>query len=306
MARKRSMMKKQIPVNRSLVYGGMTPAPGGAQYTLDIFKDLSALNRKLFPQGRCAYIESIEVLSDAGAEITYEFKTAGNTWITQNSFVKSKAMWDEMQQLVLADNPSVSGTWHDYKIYLDAEHEANPSQVITGLQYGEWNYSTFVLPEHTVDPATGQPLPATEVNGLLLGNDTSTGRGLVKAYAQSRATVQPTSPAVNASLSTSFFSLLTDSGSQEPELADVIEDENDEPPYPQANYVGGVTNLGAPVTQSMAATSVSNPHVFARGFEAECGLVRVLVSGPAASTPIVVVHLRAGTYKGIKAPAMGQ
>ena len=58
-------------------------------------------------------------------------------------------------------------------------------------------------------------------------------------------------------MSTSFFNLLTDSGSQEPELADVIEDENDEPPYDQDEYPGGGVNAIVPQPVHYAAVSAS-------------------------------------------------
>ena len=62
------------------------------------------------------------------------------------------------------------------------------------------------------------------------------------AYADSRAAVNPDQPNVPAGMATSFFNLLTDSGSQEPELATVIEQEGDNPPYDLLNYPGGSAN----------------------------------------------------------------
>ena len=81
----------------------------------------------------------------------------------------------------------------------------------------------------------GLPLPALEFEPVLFGTDTASKRSLVKAYQESRAQVQA-APALDPLLADSFFSLLTDSGSQEPELADVIADENDIAPYDMDEY----------------------------------------------------------------------
>jgi hypothetical protein len=97
------------------------------------------------------------------------------------------------------------------------------------------------MPQHEVEtagPDAGKPLPAEEKTAVLVGPNSGTKESLINAYQESRATVQSPMPNVPAGMSGSFFNLLTDSGSQEPELADVIEDENDLPPYDRDAYPG--------------------------------------------------------------------
>ena len=182
--------------------------------------------------------------------------TAGNTWTVHNSWTKGFALWKQMQNLVLHDNPSVAGKWRDFKIQLEkGQTSGNTLNSIDGASVpftvGDWEYSMFVMPQHDVNPATGLPLDALQYTATLMGDDSNVAvgvidgkRSLVKAYADSRATVQDIDPNVPAGMSTSFFNLLTDSGSQEPELADIIEDENDKPPYDVDDYVGGATSPG--------------------------------------------------------------
>jgi hypothetical protein len=104
------------------------------------------------------------------------------------------------------------------------------------------------MPQHDVDPATGEPLPALSRTAVLIGDNSASYPAsgsrvsLAQSYMESRATVQPVDPNVPAAMSTSFFNLLTDSGSQEPELADIIEDENDQPPYATDDYPGTTNN----------------------------------------------------------------
>ena len=93
--------------------------------------------------------------------------TAGETWPVHNAHVKAHAMWNEMNRLVLEDNPSIVGKWHDFKLYLDADMATGVTNIPYGgtgtpVTLGEWEYSKFVLPEHDVDPVTGAPLPADE------------------------------------------------------------------------------------------------------------------------------------------------
>jgi len=75
-------------------------------------------------------------------------------------------------------------------------------------------------------------------------------------------------------MSTSFFNLLTDSGSQEPELADIIEGENDQPPYDFDEYPGADVVAPTPSVQSFAVASVGHPKGILPGFMAECGLIK--------------------------------
>jgi hypothetical protein len=218
------------------------------------------------------------------ATIECSVRTAGNTWITQNAFVKGKALWNQMQQLVLEDNPSIAGKWHDYKVQLNGG-QSSARQLSArdgaGALYldGEWDLSTYVMPQHVVDPVSGQPLPAVEFTAMLIGADTASKKSLVKAYEESRATVSADQPNVPAGMSTSFFNLLTDSGSQEPELALVIEGEGDNAPYDLDNYPGGDLNAINPVTVSYAAISAQEVDGQLGGFIAPCGLLQIEIKG---------------------------
>ncbi|AXH74620.1 MAG: hypothetical protein [Circoviridae sp.] len=303
---------------------------GNGNHYLDSGQALSIVNRKLFSQQKLYGIERIDfeyLPTYTGGvvdqdEVILQVMTAGETWSVHNAWVKSKALHSEMQDLVLADNPSIKGKWADYKVFLDYNHAIATGAAnmipVDGIQgpfiIGEWNYSTFVMPQHEVDPATGLPLPADECFGHLIGDDIAVpnSKGLVKAYAQSRATVQPIDPSVPAGMSTSFFNLLTDSGSQEPELADVIEDENDEPPYDQNEYPGGATNANYPLVAGRRIVNSNHPNAILDGFIAQCGLVLFTVSAKkdgefvTAPTCNIRVTYAPGMYKGVAAIDMGQ
>lgn len=299
---------------------------GSHKSYVDTARELSKINRRLYSQSRMYGYQGLTFIwrqnpASSLATIECSVRTAGNTWTVQNAHVKGEALWNQMQALVLQDNPSISGKWHDFKLQLDGGQSLAREMFArdgNGALYasGEWNLSSYVMPQHEVNPTTGEPLPAVEYTGLLIGDDTSTKRSLVKAYQDSRATLNPNTPNVPAAMSDSFFNLLTDSGSQEPELANVIEGENDNPPYDLNNYSGGAVNAPAPVTVGYAA--ISNSEVDGRigSFVAPCGLLQIEIVGydaagavvPAAQMPNidVLLHVAPGSYKGVASVPMGQ
>ena len=257
----------------------------------------------------------------AVATIECTVRTAGNTWIVQNAHTKGEALWNEMQSLVLEDNPSIAGKWHDFKVQLDANQivaREMSARDGAGNEYapGEWDISTYVMPQHEVVQATGLPKDAEEYTVTLIGNDTSSKRSLVKAYEESRATLNPNTPNVPAGMTTSFFNLLTDSGSQEPELATVIEAEGNNPPYDLDNYPGSGTNAPDPATVAYAAISSTEVDGHIGQFIAPCGLLQIEIKGfdangaavaPSAMPDIdILLHVAPGSYKGVAAVKMGQ
>jgi hypothetical protein len=302
----------------------------------DTARELSKINRRMYSQSKMYAFQGLTFVwraaATSGAQtlstIEATVKTAGNTWTVQNAHVKGQALWHQMQELVLEDNPSIAGKWHDFKVRLD--YNMTPGRLLkcqdgAGVEIaaGEWDYSTYVMPQHEVDTVTGEPLEADSFGVSLIGIDTTlpgppvTGnRSLVKAYQESRATVQPLDPNVPAGMETSFFNLLTDSGSQEPELAVVIQDEGDRPPYDDAEYVGGDVNGVSPVIVSYAAISQSEVDGRIGGFIAPCGILQIELLGydqdgqpfPKADMPAIdlLLHVAPGMYKGVAAVDMGQ
>lgn len=310
-------MKRMQPAVTDLVYK-WTPATadqGAAnsrdQY-IDIFRDLSIVNRRGYDQNRMLGITGITIVYPEGgtaANFTLRAHTAGNSWVVQNAHVKGEALFDEMNALVLKDNPSIRGTWAGFKVRLDDHHvAANTLNPLDGdeaaYKAGEWEYSTYVLPQHEVDGA-GNPKPALERTAHLVGPNFSDRISLVQAYADSRATVQPDDPNVPAGMSTSFFNILTDSGSQEPELADKIIGDGDAPPYDQDEYPGGATNADCTVLHGIASVSAQTPTTRLGPMSVPCGLLHI--NGTIIDAPVtIIVHVAPGFYKGVLSSPMGQ
>ena len=324
--RKSRRMPKIAPAITDLLFKNENADdPGTALSTMyvDTARELSKVNRRLYSQSRMYAYQGLTFIwrPDAGANaatIELTIRTAGNSWIVQNAHTKGHALWNQMNDLVLEDNPSIRGKWADFKVRLTKDQllpitlEARDGN---GDVYapGEWNYADYVMPQHEVDPATGLPLAADIFAACLIGPDGGSIKSLALAYQESRATVQADMPNVPAGVSTSFFNLLTDSGSQEPELADVIIDENDNPPYAIDTYPGTVGNAPVPVTVQYGAVSAAEVDGRVGGFVAPCGLLQIDIQaygsdGSPVATPIIdmLLHVTPGTHKGVACIPMGQ
>ncbi len=315
-----------------LSYNFVIPDGNQTKY-IDLAQCASAVNRRLYEQGKCYYVSRVSCVSYAtftGAVTSggLGLSTLPDNWVTANAWVKSKALWKSMQNRVLKDNPSIAGKWHDYKVYMDLAHQQGgtaasgptlnliPFSTQSGnVNLGEWNMSTLVLPEHDVDPATGVVLPADEFEVHMMGDDNGgplpanlASGGIIKMYQETRARQQQ-EPLVPAGMAENWGTQLTDSGSQDPELADIIDAENDLPPYDNDDYPGGDNNFNTGVLQSsMIVTSsiLSDKDI---GFKVPLGLIKVTssTSGDGSGSGfLLTLHLTPGSYKGLMATEVKQ
>ena len=96
------------PATTTLTY----EMPVGTSRYIDLFADLSKVNRKLIRQGHLAFVQGITVTDDLGvtSSLDFQVRCAGNNWITHNAWTKGHALWNEMNKEVLESNPSVQGS----------------------------------------------------------------------------------------------------------------------------------------------------------------------------------------------------
>ncbi len=304
----------------------------GAVSYIDIAQSLSLVNRKMNRQGMCYYIHSIvaKLPNTAGAS-QLDIQTIPDTWVANNAWVKAYSLWAEMNQKVLRDNPSVQGKWRDFKVYFDTAHfsggggPAGPTLNMIPLDgglnafdTGEWEMSELVLPQHDVTQATGVIKPADQFHLHMLGADVGTvgsgsfnSGGIVQMYEDTRARVVE-SPEVPATMSSSWGTVLTDDGSQEPELADIIETESDNPPYNLTKYPGsGTATADEGVGQVPLSVLPANYDVVSsfNGFLAPLGLLKLTFAhseGESGSAFLLWINLVPGKYNGVHALPMGQ
>lgn len=296
---------------------------------IDLAQCLSMVNRKLYRQGKCYFIQKIQWLSATNLQSS---KTASKVtlatlpynWVTRNAWVKSQALWKKMNMKVLKDNPSVQGKWADYKVYFDGAHFTGGTAAsgptlnlkprdadFAVAKDGEWYMSTFVLPQHDVDPTSGEVLAADEFQCHMLGDNLGsagawTSVGAIQGYADTRAQVQA-EPLVPGDMSESWMTQLTDDGSQEPELADNIEDANDLPPYDLDDYPGSSANMDGGIIQTQMICTVNNQIEKDIGFAVPLGLLKVnraLVDDDSGG--VLFITLAPGKYHGVMATDVKQ
>ena len=119
--------------------------------------------------------------------------------------------------------------------------------------------------------------------------------GIIAGYEETRARVQ-VAPDVPAGMQTSWMTELSDLGGQDPELANVIEDANDNPPYDLDEYPGGATNFFGGVVQTSLITSTAITVDKDIGFKVPLSLLKLQFTGEAAN---LLVYLTPGSHKGL-------
>ncbi len=301
--------KKMQPAELSYTFS--IPASSGVSTKyIDTAQIASAVNRRLYEQSKCYYVSRVTLV--ASAATTVGISTLPDTWVTANAHTKAKALWNTMNKGVLKDNPSVKGKWADFKVFFDKDHydggytSAGPTLNMfpvsgsTEVKPGEWYMSTYVSPQHDVNPADGVELPADEYKAHMLDADSGAAgsrgsAGIIAGYEATRARVQ-IAPDVPTDMQINWMTELSDLGGQDPELANVIEDANDNPPYDLDEYPGGATNFNDGVLQTFLITTSSLNSDKDIGFKVPLGLMKLNYQGAAAT---LTIHLTPGHYKGL-------
>lgn len=292
---------------------------GGDSGYVDIAECLSMMNRRKYEQGRLYHLSGVTQLlsrpDDAASQASFyqcSYYTAPNTWVTANAWYKAKKTWDQMNDQVLDNNPSLKSKWMDFKVHLNESHKtAAQANNLTpaGVSEGEWNMATMTLPDWDVaDNAKHFEIGLCGNNaGTVAGGDLTYG-GIIHNYQESRARVPDFSPD-EEDPADSWGIRLLDLGGQESELSDILTSENDQPPYDADDYPGVTGNLSLATFGSWAqSTNTYNLESHMVGGYLPCGLLRILVS-PYADTDLsaaLVLHVTPGTYKGVHAPTMRQ
>ncbi len=284
---------------------------------IDIASDLSKVNRRAYRQGMQYAVGKVE-FAFAGKPgnadiISLAAFTAGDTWVVHNAWKKAQAHWLQQQRRARRlIGRGAKPAYEDFKVFLDDSNRSagllpTIAADVALVGAGEWDYSVLHVEaeDHSIQ----------EWYMHIIGGDISTtDRGLILGYQQSRATVQADAPDLPADYSASMYADMADDlDDVAKSVADDMEDENDEPPYDHDDYPGNDTNADVPWLQSFAVANAAASNAVLDGFVAECGLVKFHLGGitsagvdTAAPNISVTVHLVPGKYKGIMAKSMGQ
>lgn len=302
---------------------------------IDIAKELSKVNRRMYRQGKVYRIANISITSRNTVDGMMSFSTAPDTWVTRNAWHRGFELFNEMNRKVL-DLPgaeSRKSRFHDFKVYLSSTHKTSsklPKVIDNGNnEYvdGEWQYSEFQSPDGTTT--------VDAFNVHLLGDHSGSigawsSIGLIKSYGEARATVPDSDvPARDSDGDDDPLLNLFDAGSQIDEIANKLDENNNRTPYGNGtganigeNYPGSSGNGPKPMVRRLASIGtadtgtgpfanqgVAAPTVMLPGFDAVCGLIEIEtqsktkdgVFSTSEDSFDVIIELAPGNYKGVAA-----
>ena len=314
MAAKKLSKKKTIPAVRYLRYELTNSSNAGTEtsHFIDLARDLSRVNRRLYRQGRDYHVKRITVVSantsNAGDPGTannnrVSFSTMPNSWVTQMAWSRGFQLMKQMNARASGGvSGDISGKYSDYKIYLS--HDMATGTILAPKDNGgnvavngEWTYSKFVTPDGTTS--------ADEFELHMLGNHVGgagsrTHVGLVKSYGESRLTVDQDSPNSVPVNTGDPLANLFDDGTVHDEILVNLKADNDNSPYSANNYPGDDGNMPKPIV--VQDTTIVDGRATVGGFMARCGLIEIESKSPVVSDVYsVLVELAPGSYRGIKA-----
>jgi len=227
----------------------------------------------------------------------------GPSWVARQAWKRGFETWKKMNSEAMHANlPNVLGTWSDFKVKMDLGQDTHTLLVPKdngGNNYavGEWTYSKYVTPDATTGAivAGAWMLGAHQGSGATLQNI-----GLIKSYAESRATVQDGSPLVPSGLSDDPLVNVFDYGTTVDEVLHNVEGDNDQAPYNIYTYPGESGNGPKPLVVQDA--TIIDGRAVMGGFEAMLGLIEFEITSPIASDVYsVLVEVAPGPYRGVKA-----
>ena len=317
----------------------------GVNY-IDVAKDLSVINRRLYRQGRMYAIQNAQIYfdgADSGATDSSQqvrsimVSTIPNTWIVHNAWKKGFAHWQNQQKGILESLGGLSSRprWADFKVAMDAAHVQLDSGSGEGddisLDTRAGDFSTTIVPDEYLiskyhwDDDGSERRPLIHMMGQVASTQVDY-VGLVENYADSRAQPATSEPTLPADASDSIYAKLHGTDELTDNLVNDIEGTNDQPPYDADAYPGGASVMTVPHPVAFAAVNVTNPVANTGPFLAPCGLLKIEVEAwhdavppqpdgtgqgtigvrMCVSNTRLIVTVAPGPYRGVLSTPMGQ
>ena len=325
--RSRSKAKKTTPAVRYLRYEVTNSASPGTEtsHFIDLARDISAINRRFYRQGRDYHVKRVTVVSSntiAGFDREYveglfgatpqdftqnagriSFSTLPDSWMVRSAWKRGFDAWNQMNAQATKMGLTIKPTYHDFKIRGMGSYAQSPTYLVpkdnggNALSLGEWTYSDLVSPDGT----TG----ADEMKMHMLGDHigaagSRTSISLLKSYAETRATVDNNDPNMVINQDDPLLNLL-DHGTTHDEIIENLETYGEDPPYNVLDYTGESGNMPQPLVVQDTTLGVDGKATVG-GFNAICGLVEIECKSPIPSDVYsILVELAPGSYRGVKA-----
>ena len=302
--------KKQKTVTPAVRYLRYHLANSGSPGTetshfIDLARDLSAVNRRLMRSGRVYHVKKITVVSSntpsapTGGRVSVS--TIPDSWVARGAWNRAFKISKKQLKLVQENSGVRQGKWADFKVHMTgASYAATLAVPIdndnNAVALGEWNYTTLTTPDGLTS-ADYFDLTMLGAHQGTAGSRTTV--SLIQSYGETRTTVQA-GPGTPSTASSDPLVNLFDDGTHFDEVMDVIEDENDNPPYDLTGYPGDNSNMPQAIVVQDGA--LSDGRVVFGGFSAICGHIEIeCTSAVQSDVYSVLVELAPGSYRGIKA-----
>lgn len=268
---------------------------GPGTYYIDLFKSLSAQERRLVRQGQVAKVMG-GLIKDSNNESVVRMNVAPDTWVTRTAWRRGKKMWDmHIKEALEGMDGRLKPKYHDYKVYLNNVMGGSPVLPVDAagntIPSGEWGYSEY----HSEDIDWADPNLLTTSNreadsfsAALVGEHSGspadwTRIGLIKSWIESRA-FNDDFPQGNVpnTVETDPLNNLFDEADAADEVITMLRTLNEEAPYDEDTHFGnGEPNAASNNLQrvAFAATQTGAGQISAmNGFSAICGLVEVVIT----------------------------
>jgi len=290
---------------------GSSDSPYSDSVYIDTAQCLSLLNRKLVRQGQIFRIRNMRFFTnDTSPNATIKVGVIPRTWVSRNSWVKAKALWDKLNRQVTEDvgRRSIYPKWHDFKVFMDVNHfdehgDGSTSDVNLlpvdfdddAMQTGEWEYSEF-----SDSGATSNNYYASMMGDHVGSTGAWSLVGIITAYGESRTYPQidqtSTGDLVPTALDTGPWARLFGDDDQTQDVISDLETKNDSPPYSRVHYIGGTdfddgTCVGYTRMQTLSQTS-GTATFSVPSFTAPCGLIRIEIDGESDTSSMQPVHVQ--------------
>lgn len=324
MARRRGKKKDLQMTQRFLYYNltnGATEASASGRYLdshyIDLAAGLSAINRRLYRQGRQYHIANISLIDTQG-DTKVRFCTLPQVWTTSKAHKLMFDAWKDQRARALENAPSnVTGRWADFKTYMSQQHakearEAGGTPIVLPvfsdldvIPGGEWEYSDISYIKSGAE-ISNQTLwmMGGHISGATAAED---GAGVLRAL-QEMLAIPPESPILPTNLDKSIImSMNPATGADNSNTLENIMDDNDLSPYAGTRVFGADStpaNSESLVIRELGWSAQGIASLPAMGFPVPLGLLEVRQDDKDEGNVVgLIVELVPGEYKGVHAEA---
>lgn len=302
--------KQSAPAHRFIRLDLEHTGNGEDFHYIDIARELSAINSRLYRQGMSYHVANISI-HDSQSSWT-KFCTLPNTWPVRKAWQVGFQHWLNMNARLPDDvlrSASAAGKWNDFRIFFSEDHTTDDDKPkFTDVEGGkvvvdEYNYSKFF-------PTDGDELDPNGTYAHMLGAHKGTAGdydsiSLLEAYNES---VFPSDTAEdNTNIVTGVWAnLMETTAAANNTISAELDSAYDTPPYSSTRFPGTNGNCNDPwsVREVHIEGAYQNSAMIG-GFEAPCGLICVETSGTANNTIGIIIEIAPGDYKGVSAEPMG-